>query len=135
MIVSLIQRIYQDSLFLNSLYLMSATAVVAGFGFFFWLINARLFLTEEIGLATALISVMNLVSILSLIGFNATFIRFLPGSERPNDKLNTGMVLVGITAVLLTGIFVILSNIISPPLHNLLNTPTTALIFIFLRAL
>ena len=114
---------------------MSATAVVAGFGFFFWLINARLFSTEEIGLATALISVMNLVSILSLIGFNATFIRFLPSSERPNDKLNTGILLVGITAILLTGSFVALANIISPPLHALLNTPTVALLFIFLCTL
>lgn len=135
MIVNLLQRIYQDSLFLNSLYLMFATAIVAGFGFFFWLINAQLFSTEDIGHATALISVMNLISILSLIGINATFIRFLPSSERPNDKLNTGLLLVGSTAVLLTGAFVALSSVISPPLHALLNTPATAFIFIFLCTL
>ena len=130
MIVNFLRKIHQESLYLNSLYLMSATAIVAGFGFFFWLINARLFLTEEIGLATALISVMNLVSILSLIGFNAAFIRFLPGSLRQNDKLNTGMLLVGITAIVLTGAFVALSKIISPPLHSLLNTPAPVLFFI-----
>jgi len=135
MIVNFLRKIHQESLYLNSLYLMSATAIVAGFGFFFWLINAQLFSTEDIGLATALISVMNLISILSLIGINATFIRFLPSSERPNDKLNTGMLLVGATAVLLTGVFVALSSIISPPLHALLNTPATALIFIFLCTL
>jgi len=135
MVLTFLRKIYRDSLFLNSLYLMSSTAVVAGFGFFFWLINAQLFLTEEIGLATALISVMNLVSILSLIGFNATFIRFLPSSERPNDKLNTGILLVGLTSIVLTGTFVAFSSIISPSLHSLLNTPATAGAFIFLSML
>src|SRR3989344_3883563 len=130
MIVNFLRKIHQESL-----YLISATAIVAGFGFFFWLINAQLFSTEDIGLATALISVMNLISILSLIGINATFIRFLPSSERPNDKLNTGILLVGATAILLTGAFVALSSVISPPLHALLNTPATAFIFIFLCTL
>ncbi|MDP4020899.1 MAG: hypothetical protein Q8P58_02570 [Candidatus Adlerbacteria bacterium] len=130
MILNLFRKIYGDSLFLNSLYLMSGTVVVAGFGFFFWLINEQLYLTEDIGLATALISVMNLISIFSLIGFNATFIRFLPTSEHPNDKLNTGILLVASVAIVLSSIFVLLTPAISPPLHALLAHPTTALLFV-----
>lgn len=111
-----ILKLHRDSLFRNSFYLMLATAVMAGFGFFFWLISARLYTTEDIGLATTLISVMSLISTLSLIGFNATFVRFLPKSENPNDKLNTGMILVGISAFILSGMFILFVNNLSPSL-------------------
>ena len=106
----------QDSLFRNSFYLMLATAVMAGFGFFFWLINARLFSTAHVGLATTLISVMNLIATLSLIGFDMAFVRFLPASDQRNDKLNTGMILVGGAALLLSTTFVLFVGKISPQL-------------------
>lgn len=44
---------------------MLSTAVQAFFGFFFWVINARLFTTEEVGIATTLISVMALIGTFS----------------------------------------------------------------------
>ncbi|MDP4020679.1 MAG: hypothetical protein Q8P58_01365, partial [Candidatus Adlerbacteria bacterium] len=130
MIISLFRRAYHNSLLLNSLYLMSGTLVVAGFGFFFWLINEQLYLTTEIGFATVLISVMNLISIFSLIGFNATFVRYLPTSDRPNDKLNTGILLVASTAAVLSSLFVLLAPLISPPIHTLLAAPLVAFLFI-----
>ncbi len=112
-----ILKLHRDSLFRNSFYLMLATAVMAGFGFFFWLISARLFTIENIGLATTLISVMNLIATLSLIGFDATFVRFLPKSDKPNDELNTGMILVGISAFILSGMFIIFVKALSPSLN------------------
>ena len=75
-----IQTLFKNTLFRNSFYLMLATAVMAGFGFFFWLIVARMFSTANIGLATTLISVMNMIAMLSLVGFDVTFVRFLPNS-------------------------------------------------------
>ena len=55
-IKKIINHFAQDSLYRNSIYLMLSTAIMAFFGFFFWIINTRLFSPTQIGLATALIS-------------------------------------------------------------------------------
>lgn len=122
---------FEDSLFRNSVYLMLATAVMAGFGFFFWLITARLYSTENIGLATTLISIMSLIATFSLIGFDAAFVRFLPGATDRDDKINTGMILVGITSFILSTGFVLLINVISPRLNFVDDNHIYALLFIF----
>ena len=50
----MIKKIYNhfmnDSLYRNSIYLILSTAVMGGFGFIFWIIAARLFTLEQIGL-------------------------------------------------------------------------------------
>ncbi len=116
MILSLFHKFFKDSLFRNSIYLMSATAVLAAFGFFFWLINAHLYPTEDVGFATTLISVMTLISIISLIGFNAALVRFLPGDTRPSDTINTALVLVAIAAGILSTLFVVFIPFLAPKL-------------------
>lgn len=119
-----------DSLFRNSLYLMSATAVLAAFGFVFWIISARLVSPEHIGIATTLISTMNMIAILSLIGFDIALVRFLPKSRQPNEKINTTMVLVGSSAFTLAMVFVFFVQSISPDLAFVSKNPFTAGIFI-----
>ncbi|MEK7538391.1 MAG: oligosaccharide flippase family protein [Patescibacteria group bacterium] len=123
--------LFQDSLFRNSFYLMLATGVMAGFGFFFWLISARLFSTEDIGLATTLISVMNIIALLSLIGFDSAFVRFLPNSDKRNDHLNTGLILVGATALVLAFLFIVFVPEISPRISFIGENLPIALAFIF----
>lgn len=125
-----LHNLFQDSLFRNSFYLMLATAVMAGFGFFFWLISARLFSTEDIGLATTLISVMNMIALLSLIGFDSAFVRFLPNSDQKNDQLNTGLILVGLTAFILAFLFIIFVPEISPRISFISENSLIALAFI-----
>lgn len=103
-----------DSLYRNSIYLMFATAVVAGFGFFFWLFAAHLFATKDVGLATTLISSMSLISILSLMGFDATFIRYLPSSKQKGREMNTGITSVFLFAcVLAIGFIIFLPHLAS----------------------
>ncbi len=116
MLKDLARRLHGDSLFRNSFYLMLATAVMAGFGFFFWLISARLVPAENIGIATALISIMNIIAIFSLIGFDSSIVRFLHHSTQRNDKLNTSIILVGITSIVLGSFFVLFLKNISPHL-------------------
>ncbi len=126
----LIRGYFDNSLFRNSFYLMLATASLAGFGFFFWVITARLFVTEEIGLATTLISIMNLIALLSLIGFDTAFVRFLPTSEHRNDKMNTGILLVGIASIVLSSIFIGSINMIAPRLSFVTGNSFYIIIFI-----
>jgi O-antigen/teichoic acid export membrane protein len=105
--VSRIYRNFQsDSLFRNSVYLMMSSSVMAVLGFLFWMLCARLFSPAEIGLGTTLISTMSLISYVSLLGFNTTLIRFLPGSNDRNAEINSGLVLVGFAAAVLAGGFI-----------------------------
>jgi len=107
----------------NSLYLILGTTIPAGFGFFFWLINTRLFPPSQIGIATMLISAMTLISFLSLVGFDTVLVRFLWHSKRRNAKINTAMALVAIaSAVLATG-FVLSLPIIAPKLLFVYQNP------------
>lgn len=120
-----------DSLFNNSVYLILATVVMAGFGFFFWLINARLFSTEDIGLATTLISVMNMIAIFSLMGFDAALVRFLPGSQKKDDQVNTAFILVGAAAFILSSLFLILVPSISYQISFIRSNFFMAFSFVF----
>src|ERR1035437_7011030 len=99
-----------DSLYRNSIYLMLSTAVMSFFGFFFWIINARLFKPEQVGIATTLISVVTLISSFSLLGLNSAIVRYLPTSERKNKKINTSFTLIVLTSALMALIYLIFIN-------------------------
>ena len=58
------------------------------FGFFFWIINARLYSAEQVVIGTTLISIMTLISSFSILGLGNGLIRYLPTSERKNKKIN-----------------------------------------------
>ena len=109
-------HIVSDSLYRNSIFLMVSTAVMAFFGFFFWIVNARLFTPEQVGTATALISVVTLISSFSLLGLNNALVRFLPTSERKNQKINTSFTLVASASALMALIYLIFINKFSPKL-------------------
>jgi O-antigen/teichoic acid export membrane protein len=130
-----LRRLHADSLFRNSFYLMLATGVMAGFGFFFWLLSAHLVTTEEIGIATTLISVMNIISIFSLIGFDSAIVRFLAHSTQKNEKLNTSIILVSVVALFLGSIFVVFVDSISPQLSFIRDNIFVSLAFVFFCAM
>jgi O-antigen/teichoic acid export membrane protein len=123
-------ELYGDSLYRNSLYLLLATVVLSGFGFFFWLISAHLIPTSEIGLATTLVSVMNMISVLSLLGFDTSLIRFLAKSENRNERINTSMTIVALGAGVLAILFIVLVRFVAPQLIFVRATPLTALVFV-----
>jgi O-antigen/teichoic acid export membrane protein len=110
---------------------MIATAVVAGFGFLFWLLSARLFSTEEVGLAGTLISVMNTIALFSLFGFDSSAIRYLSRSKSKDSDITTGFVVITLISLILTGIFLLLIPHISPALRFITENTHTAVAFLF----
>lgn len=119
-----------DSLYRNSIYLMLSTAIMAFFGFFFWIINARLFKPEQVGIATTLISVVALITSLSMLGLNNGIIRYLPTSERKNNKINTAFTLVTVASILIALIYLIFVNIFSPKLLFVKENIFFAILFV-----
>ena len=96
--IRLLMRALKYPLYKNSIFLIASTFLGAGTGFVFWIVAARLYSTEDFGLASAIISAANLIAVLSILGFNVTLVRFIPQTERKSDLINTCMTVVTLTA-------------------------------------
>jgi O-antigen/teichoic acid export membrane protein len=114
---------------------MLNTGAQAALGFIFWIICARLFSPDQIGVAASLISAMSLISYFSLLGFNGTFIRFLPTSKNRNNEINTGLVLVICTAVIIATGYILAVPFIAPKLGIIHQNIFYAVAFVALVAL
>lgn len=114
---------------------MITTGIVAGLGFIFWFTAAHLYTTTQLGLATTLISVMNMISLLSLLGFDVAFIRFLPSSENKDLKINTGFIVVGAMSITLSTLFLLFIHSISPQLDFIRASALTSVGFVFFALL
>ncbi len=121
----------RSPLYRNSLFLMTLTAARAGLGFIFWVVVARFYTEAEVGWGSAIISVMRLLALLSIPGFNAALIRFLPKAEKPQDMINSCLTLSGIIALALAAIFIAGLDIWSPALGFIGKNAIFSLAFIF----
>lgn len=116
----------------NSLYLLLGSLVTAMFGFVFWIIAARLFDAPTVGLATVLISLSTLISLLSLAGFDSSFVRFVPKSAHKTTYINSGIIVSSLLSVLFSGVFLAFSYHTTPALQPIIGQPLVIVLFIFL---
>src|SRR3989344_5952251 len=118
--MTMLKKIYShvmaDSLYRNSLYLMSSIAITAAFGFIFWILNARLFSANDIGVATTIISGTALITQFSLLGLKNGLLRFLPQSKTKNKKINTASNIVAIVTLILSFTYILVLPYLSPKL-------------------
>jgi O-antigen/teichoic acid export membrane protein len=103
--ISKLKHHLTDPLYRNSLFLMTSTAVLTGLGFFFWMVVARYYSEYEVGVSAAIISVINLLAIISSLGLGSAITRFLPKAENPVGMINSSFIICGIFALVVTGIF------------------------------
>ncbi|HVZ11525.1 MAG TPA: lipopolysaccharide biosynthesis protein [Patescibacteria group bacterium] len=116
MIENLLKYAARDHLARNSFFIMMGTGVVSGFGFIFWIIAARMFSTESVGIATTTISATSLISLLSQLGANISLIRFLPTEKNRSALITSWYLLVAATTFILCFLFLLFINIFSPGL-------------------
>jgi len=129
---SLPARIRSDHLVRNSLFLMLSNGIQAAIGFGFWIAMARLFSTEDVGIASSLMSATVLLAFFALVGLNTTVMRFFPTERHKSALLTAAFVMVGgVAAVIATG-YVMLTPIVAPRLafvaHSLAMTAGFALL-------
>jgi O-antigen/teichoic acid export membrane protein len=75
---SAIDRVRRDSLARNSLFIMSTTVANSVFGYVFWLLGARLFPAQVVGLTAALISASTILTLLASVGVGGMLVQSLP---------------------------------------------------------
>jgi O-antigen/teichoic acid export membrane protein len=127
-----IKALYSDSLYRNAFYLMLDAAVTALGGFIFWILAARLYSTESVGLASAVISATGLICTIAGLGLGNALIRFLPGSgERASSMINSSMTLSGVVGIIVGAIFLAGIGWWSPGLLHMRESPLYLAMFIF----
>jgi O-antigen/teichoic acid export membrane protein len=104
-------------LYKNSIFLMLKEFATYGFGFLFWIIAARLYSAEGVGIATALISSNIMLATFSGMGLDSLLIRSFPDSKDKSGIFSTCIIVTTIFAFLLGVIFILGINIWSPKLN------------------
>ena len=83
---------FKDPLYKNSFFIMLTSLSNAGFGFFFWMLAAKLYPKEDVGIATALISSMSLLILLTRFGLDVAIIRFFPEKDKSSIFSTTALI-------------------------------------------
>ena len=110
-----IRQHLQEPLIRNSFFIMASSLAAAGFGFFFWMIAARLYSQAEVGIATALMSSIGLLILISRLGLDQSVIRFFPNHDK--DRVLGTAIIVPTAVALGAGlIFITAVDVISPEL-------------------
>ena len=105
----------KDPLYKNSFFILLTLITSGLFGFLFWILAAKFYSQEEVGISTALISAVSLISVLSYLGLDQSIIRFFPNGNKLNILITT-TILIFITSMIFGSIFVLGINIWSPKL-------------------
>ncbi len=74
-----IKSVLGISLYRNTFYLVLNSGALTGTGFLFWLVAARLYPDQAVGLAAAAIAAMRLLVLIATLGLDYGLIRFVPG--------------------------------------------------------
>ena len=129
-----ITRFAQDELLRNSFYLMSSSLTMGLLGFAFWIVSARLYTPDQVGLATALISASGIISSIGLSGLNTTLIRFLPSSQARDTETSSGLWTVLVLTAVSAGVYLLLVPHLVPRLSFVRQSLGLSLGFVAMTA-
>ncbi|OPX76909.1 MAG: Polysaccharide biosynthesis protein [Methanosaeta sp. PtaB.Bin018] len=125
---------FSEPLLKNSIHLITNSFATSGLGFIFWIIAARFYDSYEVGLASAIVSSMSLLTVLSLLGFNISLIKFLPNSNGKEDLINSCFTLDLCVSSIISIIFLLGINTFSPELSFLKENLIFSIFYIIFTA-
>ncbi len=103
-----------DPLFANAYFLMANTILNASAGFFFWIIAARFYSAEDVGLGSAMFSAAGFIGMLSIFGLDIARIRYLPEEKDKGGMINSCFTITVIAALSLSLMFLSGLNAFAP---------------------
>lgn len=124
----------KDSYYTNSMWMVLASLASAGAGFLFWILAAKLFSSEEVGLASALISSGLLIVSISRLGFEQAIIRFFPDKNQSTVYTSIMMVIMTV-CVIMTISFFFSVNALSSSLSFIRGSYLVFFVFVFSSSL
>lgn len=122
-----------DTLVENSVYGVGITVVNSVVGFAYWIVAARLFTTDAVGVASALISAMTLASAVSNLGVGSGLVQRLPRRADGDDwslTLNTTALVGAATGLGASLVGLLAVPLLSGELRDVLHRPAYASAFV-----
>jgi O-antigen/teichoic acid export membrane protein len=101
--------LFKNIFYKHSFYIYLSLLASSALGFVFWLIAAKYYSPVEVGLATAVISLVNLIVLVSRLGLDQSLIRYLPSSGK-DAVFSTTLVTTSITTLGMFIFFFILNE-------------------------
>ncbi len=117
-------------LYANAIYLMATTVILSLLGFAFWTVVTRFYTEVDVGFASAAISALSLITMLSLVGLDLSIIRFLPQEKKPQELINSYFTFIAIISVVTVGIFTAGLDLWSPSLSFIKGNAVFCVVFI-----
>ena len=128
-----LQALWANRFYINSLYLLISNVLGAVLGFVFWIIAAHLYTTEQVGLASAVISAIGLLALFSCVGLSEGVVRFFPREDADvNSFLNTVLSILLVTSLLASVIFIVGLGFWSPKLLFIRQSPIYLVFFVIM---
>jgi len=124
----ILYRKLSDPLYRESFFLISSRALNVLCGFFFWIMAARLYSLEDVGVATTLNSSLTLVLLISRLGCDVSIIRFLPIYKK-ETVYNTCVTITTIASLVFGVIYIAISAFL-PQSKYLINNHAYIVIFL-----
>ena len=116
-LVETVRHYLATPLYVNAYYLILNTAFNSLLGLAFWTTAARLYETEEVGIASAIISATALLAGLSSLGLGLSLTRFLPGADRlSGSMLDSTLTTVALSSLVFSAGFLLGLPLWSPAL-------------------
>lgn len=128
--MKIIDNIFEDSLLKNSIYLMTTSLVGSVLAFFFWIIAARYYTPDDVGIGSAIFSSISLVATIGSVGLPVALFFYLPRNSDTNKIINSCLVAGIISSIIFSSIFVLGLKIWAPELMLILNNLKNISIFI-----
>ncbi|GAA5009940.1 lipopolysaccharide biosynthesis protein [Kitasatospora paranensis] len=114
----------------SSFFLLASSVTTAALGFLFWVVVARFYSPEQVGLATSLISATSLLAYLSMFGLNSTLVRFPAPAPARNAQLTQAVVLVAAASAAAALLYLGGLPLYAPKLLFVREHPLTAAAFV-----
>ncbi len=121
-------RLFNIQLYKNSFYLVLTKSLIVAMGFIFWIVAARFYAVNDVGLAVALISSTAIIIQFSTFGLDFAIIRYISSYDK-NKVFSTCLIITTISAAMIAVVYILFINIFSPSL-SFIQTPLYAMFFI-----
>ncbi|MFQ5879348.1 MAG: lipopolysaccharide biosynthesis protein, partial [Dehalococcoidia bacterium] len=121
-------------LFANAFYLWLSFIAPSASGFFFWVVAARLYSAEAVGVGAAAFSAIVILSEVAHLGMGFGLVRWLPALNNKDAArlINSAFTLGGIVSLGVFLIFLFGVELLAPPLRILRQQPAYFLFFLAL---
>ena len=124
----------KNPLIRNSYFLILGSAISAGSGFLFWIIASKYYSAENIGIASSVISAMSFISMLSLLGFDTSLVRYISEKENANNLINSCFTISLIASIVISIIFILNINFLYDSLDIFKNDLFPLIFLLFTSA-